>query len=115
VNDTRSGFPETDTVLGSASSEEIVNFLVDVLSTSKILDTSSLSLNQVIAVNGGGDSDGRETSRHELEESHLGGSILASNSLYTGETDNRLVRLEVRKLSIRREIERIVNSHQDEA
>jgi hypothetical protein len=41
-----------------------------------------LSLNQVIAVNGGGDGDGGETSRHELEESHLRGSILASNSLY---------------------------------
>jgi hypothetical protein len=40
-----------------------------------------LSLNQVVAVDGGGDGNGGETSRHELKESHLGGGILASNSL----------------------------------
>lgn len=89
VNDTRSGIPETDTVLGSASSKEIVNLLVDILSTSQILDTSSLRLNQVIAVNGGGDGNGRETSRHELKKSHLSGSILASNSLFSIRREKR--------------------------
>ena len=83
MNDTRSGLPESNTVLGSASSKEIVNLLVDILSTSQILDTSSLRLNQVIAVNGSGDGNGGETSRHELKESHLSGSILASNSLFS--------------------------------
>ena len=93
MNDTRSRLPETDTVLGSASSEEVVNLLVDVLSTSKILDTSSLSLNQVVAVNGGRDGDGGETSRHELKESHLSGSILASNSLSRNETSELVLNI----------------------
>jgi hypothetical protein len=81
VDDTRSGLPETDAVLGRAGSEEVVDLLVDVLGASQVSNTASLRLNQVVAVDGGGDGNSRETGRHELEESHLGGSILAGDAL----------------------------------
>lgn len=81
MNDTGPRLPESNSVLGSASSEEIVNLLVDVNSSSEILDSTGLGLDQVITVNGGGDGDSGESSRHELKESHLSGGILASNSL----------------------------------
>ena len=57
VNDTRAGSPETDVVLGASSGQEVVNLLVDVLGTGKILLATNLGLNQVITVDGGRGSD----------------------------------------------------------
>lgn len=58
-----------------------VDLLVDVDSTGKILGTANLGLNQVVAVDGGRVGNGRHASRHELENGHLGGGILASNAV----------------------------------
>lgn len=91
MNDTTSGLPESNTVLGSASGKEVVNLLVGLNGTSKILGSSGLGLNEMVAVHGGGDGNGGETSRHELEESHLGGSILASNSLRNSRREKKKV------------------------
>jgi hypothetical protein len=57
VNDTGTGLPETDVVLGAGSGQEVVDLLVDVLGTGKILLTTNLGLNQVVTVDGGGSSD----------------------------------------------------------
>lgn len=81
VNDTGARAPETNVVLGTSSSKEVVDLLVDVDSTGKILGTTNLSLDQVIAVDSGGVGDGVHASGHELEDSHLGGGILASNTV----------------------------------
>lgn len=83
VDDTRTGLPEADSVLGGSGREEVVNLLVDVLGAGQVLLAADLSLNQVVAVDGGRDGDGRETGRHELEEGHLGGRVLASDALIT--------------------------------
>jgi len=71
VNDTRAGLPETEAVLGGRGGEEVVHLLVDVDGALEILDTTDLGLNQVVAVNGGGDGGSVHASGHELEEGHL--------------------------------------------
>lgn len=81
VDDTRAGLPETNVVLGARGGKEVVNLLVDVLSSCKILLTTNLGLNQVVTVDGGGGSDRGHTCRHELQNGHLGGGILASNAV----------------------------------
>lgn len=80
-HDTGSWFPETNTVLGTSSGQEVVDLLVDVDGSGKILDTSDLGLDQVVTVDRGGDGSLRETGRHELENGHLGGGVLTSDSL----------------------------------
>lgn len=81
VNDTGTGLPETDVVLGGRGGKEVVDLLVDVVGTSKILLTSNLGLNQVVTVDGGGGLDAVHASGHELKNGHLGGGILASNAI----------------------------------
>ena len=81
VNDTRAGLPETDVVLGARGAKEVVDLLVDVVGASQILLATNLGLNQVVAVDGGGSSDAGHAGAHELEEGHLGGGILASNTV----------------------------------
>jgi hypothetical protein len=78
VNDTRARLPETNVVLGARCRQEVVDFLVDVLSAGQILLSTDLSLDKMVTVDGGGSSNGGHASRHELEDSHLGGGILAS-------------------------------------
>jgi hypothetical protein len=83
VDDTGAGLPETDVVLRSSGGQEVVDFLVDVIGTSQILLASNLGLNQVVAVDGGRGRDGWHASRHELKNSHLSRSILASDTVGT--------------------------------
>lgn len=61
--------------------KEVVDLLVDTNSASQILLTTLLSLNQVVAVDGSGVSDGGHAGGHELKDGHLGGSILAGNAV----------------------------------
>lgn len=82
MDDSTSGLPEADAVLGSAGGEKVEDLLVDVNGAREILDSTSLSLDEMVAVDGGGDGDGGETGRHELEEGHLGGGVLASDALH---------------------------------
>lgn len=81
VNDTGTGLPETNIVLGGGTSQEIINFLVDLVGTSKILVTSDLGLDQVVTVDGSRSSDRGHASRHELQNGHLSGGILASDTV----------------------------------
>jgi hypothetical protein len=78
VNDTRTGLPETNVVLGAGCRQEVVDFLVDVLSAGQILLSANLSLDKMVTVDGGGSRNRRHAGRHELEDSHLGGGILTS-------------------------------------
>jgi hypothetical protein len=81
VNDTGTGLPETDVVLGSSGGKEVVDLLVNLVGTSQILVTTNLGLNQVVTVDGGGGLDRVHTSGHELENGHLGSGVLASNAV----------------------------------
>lgn len=81
VNDTGTGLPETDVVLGGGTSKEVINFLVNLVRTSKILVTSNLGLDQVVTVDGSRSSDGGHASRHELQNGHLSSGILASDTV----------------------------------
>lgn len=77
VNDTRAGLPETNVVLCARSGQEVIDFPVDVVGASQILRTANLSLDKMVAVHSGRGSDGRHASRHELQDGHLSGGILA--------------------------------------
>ena len=61
----------TDSYLRSGCSQKVVNFPIDVDGALKIGDTTNLSLNQVVAVDSGGDSGAIHPGRHELQDSHL--------------------------------------------
>ena len=90
VDDTGAGFPETNAILvpgrdkqlGAHQTEpgtdlsgrggkEVVNLLVDVNGTGKILDTANLRLDKMVAVDCGRNSRSRKASGHELEDGHL--------------------------------------------
>ena len=81
VDDTRAGLPESDVVLGAGAGEEVVDLLVDANGALEILGTANLGLNQVVAVDGAGVGDRGHAGRHELEDSHLCGGILAGNTV----------------------------------
>jgi hypothetical protein len=71
MDDTRARLPETKAILGGSGGQEVVDLPVDINGARKILDTANLGLNQVVTVDGGGDSGGVHTRRHELKQSHL--------------------------------------------
>ena len=57
MNDATARFPESNSVLGSRCGEEVVHLLVDVLGPGQVLVALDLRLDQVVAVDGGGNSD----------------------------------------------------------
>jgi hypothetical protein len=111
MDDARAGLPETETVLkcgkegehkrdrpqkrarewndkaddvtylGRCCRQEVVDLLVQANCPRKILHTADLSLDKMVAVDGGWDGGSVHASGHELEKRHLCGSILASNAL----------------------------------
>lgn len=81
VNDTGTGLPETDVVLGARGAQEVVDLPVDVVGAGQVLLATDLGLNQVVTVDGGRSGDAGHAGAHELEDGHLGGGILASNSV----------------------------------
>ena len=81
VNDTGAGTPEANVVLGTGRRQEIVDLLVDADGASEVLLAADLGLDQVVAVDGGGISHLIHASRHELQDGHLGGGILAGNAI----------------------------------
>ena len=83
VNDARAGFPETNVVLCARGGQEVVDLLVDLVGAGQILLTADLGLDEMVTVDGGGSGDGRKTGRHELEDGHLGGGVLASYTVGT--------------------------------
>lgn len=81
VDDTRAGLPEANVVLCARGGQEVVDFLVDLVCAGQILLTADLSLDKMVTVYGGGGSNGGHACRHELEDGHLGGGILASYTI----------------------------------
>ena len=79
MNDSGARFPEADAVLGSGRGQEVVDLLVEVLGPVQILLALNLGLDQVVAVDGGGDRHLGETRRDELEHGHLGSGVLSKN------------------------------------
>jgi len=81
VNDTGSRFPETNVVFSTRCRQKVIDLLVDLLSSGKIFHAANLGLDQMVAVDGGRVCNGGHAGRHELENSHLGGGILASHTI----------------------------------
>ena len=91
MNDAGTRFPESHIVLDAGprqgwshvdihmaedylcgrSTQEVVNLPVNVNGALEIGDTTNLSLDQVVAVNGGWDGSPIHSGRHELQDSHL--------------------------------------------
>ena len=61
MNNAASWFPEPDSVLGTGSGEEVVHLAVDILGPGQVLVALDLGLDQVVAVDGGGDSHLKST------------------------------------------------------
>ena len=57
MNDSTSWFPETNTILGSSGGKKVVDFFVDILGSGKIFVSFNLSLDQMVTMDGGGDSN----------------------------------------------------------
>lgn len=81
VDDTRSRGPELDTVLFSGRLEEVEHLLVLLDRAGEVSLGTSLSLDKVVTVDRGGDSTRGETAGHELEQGHLGRSVLHGDAV----------------------------------
>ena len=57
MDDAAARLPEPYPVLGTGGGQEVVNLLVDILGPGQILVSFNLSLDQVVAVDRGGDRD----------------------------------------------------------
>jgi len=82
VDDTRARAPVAHAVLGGGTTKEVVNLLVGLTGGLKIsLPTLIKSSDKVVSVDGGWDSNMRDTRGHELQDSHLSSSILHSHTI----------------------------------
>ena len=57
MDNAAAGFPESHPVLGSGGGQEVVHLLVDILGSGQVLVAFNLGLNQMVTVDGGGDSN----------------------------------------------------------
>ena len=57
MDDATARLPEPDPVLGTGGGQKVVNLLVDILGPGQVLVSFNLSLDQVVAVDSGGDRD----------------------------------------------------------
>ena len=57
MNDTTAWLPEAHSILGPSCGQEVVHLLVDVLGSGQVLVAFNLSLDQVVTMDGGGDSN----------------------------------------------------------
>jgi hypothetical protein len=82
VDDTRARTPVAHAVLGGSTTKEVINLLVGLTGSLKIgLTTLIKSSDKMVSMNGGGDSNVGDARRHELQNSHLGSSILHSHTI----------------------------------
>jgi hypothetical protein len=78
VNDTGSGPPEANVVLCAGCGQEVVDLLVDIIGAGEILCAADLGLDKMVAVHRRRRLDLGHAGRHELQDGHLGGGVLAS-------------------------------------
>ncbi len=83
MDNSRTRFPESDSVFVRNACEEFVHFLVIGVCPKQIARRSDFRLNQMIAVNGGGHRHGFSSGGHELKQCHLSGCILHGYSVWS--------------------------------
>ena len=81
VDDTRTGFPETDAIFLTHRSEKIKNFLIGIQRCGQVRISSCLSLDQVITMHRTGNCYFGFSCTHELQQRHLCGSILHGHAV----------------------------------
>ena len=83
VDDTRAGFPESHAVLGRGRLEKLVDLAVLKQCVGGVGPASHARLNQMVAVDGGGDGHATAARLHELEYGHLAGNVLVGHPVGT--------------------------------
>ena len=81
MDDASTREPAVNAVLGRHGLEEIVNFLAFFFGAGQVLFDTFAGDNQVVAVHGTGHSYAGLTGGGELEECHLGGSVLHGHAV----------------------------------
>ena len=76
VNNTGSGFPETDSIFGRYRRKERIHFRIDIDGRPEVCICSCLGLNEVVTMDGTGYCGFVHSTHHKLEQSHLCRSIL---------------------------------------
>lgn len=79
VHDTRAWLPEIDITFRRSSGKEVVDLLVDAGGAGEVPDAADLGLNQMMAAVSDRICHGRHTSRYELQDNYMGGSILTGD------------------------------------
>ena len=81
MNDPTAWFPEANTILGSTGGQEVVDLLIDVLGPRQVLVALNLSLDEMVAVDGGGHGHLGQATADELQHGHLGGGVLHGHAV----------------------------------
>ena len=81
MDDATAGLPEPDSVLSPGGGEEVVDLLVHVLGPGQVLVALDLGLDEMVAVDGGGDGHPGQAAADELQHRHLGSGVLHRHSV----------------------------------
>ena len=76
VDDAGAGAPEAHPVAAAGRFQELIDFVAFVEGVLEVGGGADAGLDQVVAVDGGGDGDAAAAGLHELQDSHLAGNIL---------------------------------------
>lgn len=81
MNNARAWLPEPKPVTLRCAAQEVVDLPIRFKGCLHVFTCSHTRLNEVVAVNGGGDGDRVAPRLHELEDGHLGGGILHDHAI----------------------------------
>ena len=81
VDDPRARLPEAGAIAGGGAAQELVDLFVLGHGDLEVGVRADAGLNQVVAVDGGGDDDALETGELELEQRHLRGGVLEGDAV----------------------------------
>ena len=81
MDDARARLPEPDSVLGRDGLKEVVDLGVDIVGHGEIDAAFALGLDEMVAVDGGGDCSLGKTGGHELQQCHLSGGVLHGDAI----------------------------------
>ena len=81
VNDSATGTPKTDAVLGGHTLQEVVHLAVVINGNTEVDLGANFGQDEMVAVNSRWNSGGRKSCCHELQQGHLCGRILHGHAI----------------------------------